>query len=79
MPMPAGGPYEPTPYGFKRLTPEEQAVLRRLMGRERPLRYARRTSARRERAAVRQRRRVLEKLAGRDLRSLVQIVMELGL
>ena len=79
MPSPASGPYERVFFEIERLTPEEKAVLRRLTRGERPRNWARAQSPRRRRAALRQRRELLDKLGGRDLRSLVQIGMELGL
>jgi FixJ family two-component response regulator len=79
MPAPASGPYERFPLEIERLTSEEKAVLRRLMRGERPRKLARDLSPRRRRVALRQRRELLGRLGGRDLRSLVQIVMELGL
>lgn len=79
MPTPASGPFEREPVALDLLTAEEQAVLRRLMTGERPRKRHRYVSARKQRAALRQRRIVLDRLGGRDLRSLVQIVMELGL
>ena len=79
MPTPASGPFERVTFEIELLTAEEQAVLRRLMRGERRYGRVRHTSARRQRLALRQRRQVLDQLGGRDLRSLVQIVMELGL
>lgn len=79
MPTPDSGPYERVPFEIERLTAAERAVLRRLKHGERPRKLARGQSRRRQRTALRQRRELLDKLGGRDLRSLVQIVMELGL
>lgn len=78
MPAPQGDPAGIVFYG-QVLTPAEQAVLRRLRRGERPRLAARRTTGRRERAALRKRRRTLDRLAPGDLRSLVQIVMQLNL
>jgi hypothetical protein len=79
MPAPHNGPPERHSAGPARLTPEEQAVLRRLLRGERTRKYVRLQSPRRQRALQRQRRKLLDRLGSRDLRSLVQIVMELGL
>lgn len=66
------------PKDFKPLTRSERAVLRRL---RRASRYRRNPLARgvRDRVALRRRRKALDGLGVRDLRSLIQIVAELGL
>jgi hypothetical protein len=79
MPAPSDGPPERSGADFEPFTPEEKAVLQRLIRKERRRKSARRQSPRRLRAALRQRRELLDRLGRRDLRSLVQIVMELGL
>jgi hypothetical protein len=77
MPAPVSGPDDFAPFVYQRMTAREQAVLRRLKRRGGTATF--RTGRVRERAALRQRRRVLSRLGIHDLRSLVHIVMELGL
>jgi hypothetical protein len=80
MPTPASEPFDNGFLGYQLLTPEEQAVLRRLRRGSSRLRKAHRgASGIRHRAALRRRRKALDNLRISDLRSLVQIVMELGL
>lgn len=79
MPIPAGRPDRAEFAAEPGLTPAERAVLRRLRRGESALRTARRLRGIRQRAALRRRRRVLDRLAERDVHSLVRIVMELGL
>ena len=79
MPTPAGEPIDTGFLGHHLLTPEEQAVLRRLRRGTRTRQEPRKASGIRHRAALRRRRRALDNLRVSDLRSLVQIVMELGL
>ncbi len=78
MPAPGG---EPAGYFYfdLPLTPRERAVLRRLRRGDRHGTANPRPGAFRRRAALRRRRRALDRLAPGDLRSLVRIVMELGL
>ena len=78
MPAPISGPVDFAPFVHQRLTAKEQAVLRRLLRRQGVASY-RRGSPVRARTALRQRRRMLNRLGVSDLRSLVHIVMELGL
>ena len=73
--MPAGT----LSYRSVRLTRKEREVLKRLWGAERPRKAARRLSRQSRRAAMRRRRRALNSLDPRDVRSLVQIMIELGL
>jgi hypothetical protein len=78
MPAPVSGPDDFSSLVFERLTAREQAVLRRLLRSQGSASF-RRQSRVRQRAALRQRRRVLNRLGITDVRSLVHIVMELGL
>lgn len=78
MPAPLGEPLEPASFGSGGLTPAEQAVLRRLRRGTRR-KAVRAASGIRHRAALRRRRRALAALGPHDLRSLLQIVIELGL
>ena len=78
MPSPSG-PVERFEYVYERLTRQEQAVLHRLLRGESPRKAARRLGRWRQRAAIRRRRRALDRLGIHDIRSLVQIVIELGL
>lgn len=75
MPLPEGEPAGFIHFGPPRLTPAERTVLRRL--RRGAPQHGR--GGVRERTARRRRRRTLDRLAPEDLRSLVRIVMELGL
>ena len=79
MPTPASEPIDNGFLGYQLLTPEEQAVLRRLRRGTRSPKAHRGASGIRHRAALRRRRKALDNLRISDLRSLVQIVMELGL
>lgn len=79
--MPSARPVEQaelSPVGPPRLTPEEQAVLRRLRRGEKRL-WGRVTPKARKRTLLRRRRQALDRLTVRDLRSLAQIVLQLGL
>jgi hypothetical protein len=62
-----------------RLTRKEREVLKWLWGAERPRKAARRMTHPGRRAAMRRRRRALDSLDPDDIRSLVQIMIELGL
>lgn len=61
------------------LTREERAVLKRLLDGEKPRKAARRTGRVRYKATLRRRRRALVRLDESDIRSLLQIMVELGL
>jgi hypothetical protein len=77
MPAPSSGQEDFEPFVYQPMTSREEAVLRRL--KRRPGTASFRPGRVRERVALRLRRRVLNRLARSDLRSLVHIVMELGL
>lgn len=69
-----------TPPQVGQFTARERTVLRRLLRGRRPRRFVHPSSAaRRERAARRVRRRIIGGLSPRDVRSLLQILMELRL
>lgn len=72
-------PADNSRFRYGALTREERAVLRRLLDGERPRRAARRTGRARYKAALRRRRRALGRLDESDIRSLLQIMVELGL
>jgi hypothetical protein len=79
MPEPTGEPLDNGFVGYRLLTPAEQAVLRRLRRGAKYRNAARPASGIRHRQALRRRRKALDNLRLHDIRSLVQIVMELGL
>lgn len=75
-------PFEPADnlrLRYVALTREERAALKRLLDGERPRKAARRSGRVRFKALLRRRRRALGRLDESDIRSLLQIMVELGL
>lgn len=78
LPGPSGG--GGPPFNEGQFTAEERTVLRRLLRGPRARRFVNAPIAtRRERAARRVRRRIIGGLSTRDVRSLIQILMQLRL